>query len=291
MMSQYSKAGKTYIPYSKQPLPRLSKISKLSTNKIFIPKSNFNSRLKFGRNSTGIISTIPHTTAKFQEDNIDKLQKSCSRLKLLKLFDHKAKEHLERDDPKRMRLNIKLKELFIKPADRFSSNPPQKSSGYVHDYQKENERFPPNVNVLNRNRKSYFEPTPLYKVEINDNAIRGSRNTNFKMKKDKFYYKCKDSSLPRYLLCNGERNELDLINNEKSLKENNHENSKFYVNPIGRINKKEKMQKISEKNDVRNLLFQEGYIKTFQDVKSPVKEYRNKGKKTFESILGYLKQK
>lgn len=94
--------------------------------------------------------------------------------------------------------------------------------------------------------------------------------------------------MPKYLLCNGDRNELDLIYSENSIKSNNNMNSKFYINPIGRPNNKERQQKMGEKNDVRALLLKNGYIKTFQDVKSPVKEYKNYHKNIFNRILGKI---
>lgn len=173
--NRFSQSGKGFIPYSKQ-LPRKSSFSLTKTSLRSSNKSHPKAFKNNGRNST--------TTNKSEIsmlDNIDKLQKSCSRLKLLKLYDHEAKKHLERDSVERSNLNIKLNDVFINPRDRFSSLGILNHSGYILDYQKENDRFPKGVNTMNKNRKSYFDPTPLEKADCLDRAVRGSANVNFKI--------------------------------------------------------------------------------------------------------------
>ncbi|CAI2365251.1 unnamed protein product [Moneuplotes crassus] len=277
--TKFRRSGKAVVDYSKQ-LPRISNFSLTrSTIKHNLSRKSPKQKKK-GRNST-----INFSSTGLCCDNIDQLQKSCSRLKLLNVIDNKAKISLERDSPERARLNKKLSNIFIGPKDRFSTVIPEKSRGYIHDYQKETDRFPPGVNTLNRNRESKWEVTSLAKAESLDRATRGQKNKNFKISKDAFFQKNERSSLPRYLLCDGNRNELDLVSNEKSLNINNTSNAKIYINPIGRPNNKERRQRAIEKTDVSALLFKEGYIKNFKDVKSPVKEYKKKGKNVFEKML------
>lgn len=120
------------------------------------------------------------TTNKIILDNIDKLNKSCSKNKLLRVFDDKAKNHLERDSPERAMLNAKLKDVLIRPNDRFVLNPKPVNEGYVIDYTKKDDRFPKGTNVLCP-RKSHFIPKTIEQLEMIDKAIRGTKNQNFKI--------------------------------------------------------------------------------------------------------------
>lgn len=192
---------------------------------------------------------------------------------------------MPRDSPERLELNEKLKDIVVSPKDRFNITPVNTQGGYVIDYKKKGDRFPPGVNTLN-NRVSYFEPKTVEQLKMIDNAIRVSRNTNFKIRKDGFYYKAKDSKLPRYLLCDGGRNQLDQINNDKGIQANNYSNCNFYINPIGRQNNKERLQKSIQNNDIRTLLMKHGYLKAYQGVKSPVREYIHYKKDIFAAVRG-----
>ena len=74
--------------------------------------------------------------------------------------------------------------------------------------------------------------------------------------------------------------------NEKAQAGNNYQNSKFYINPIGLPNNKEKSQAVNKKRDIRTLLMKHGYLKSISDVKSPVKEYIQHKNDPFAAIKG-----
>ena len=57
------------------------------------------------------------------------------------------------------------------------------------------------------------------------------------------------------------------------MRENNYLNRGFHINPIRRENPKERLQKLSEKMDIRYFLIKRGYLSSYDSVRSPVKDY------------------
>lgn len=189
--SKYSNAGSCLIPYKKQ-LPRHTQISMSQFSTIGDTDNKYGSCTRL-RNSYAL------DPDELESDNIDILAKSCSKNKLAKLFHRKSALDLQKECPERANLNEKLKELLVAPKDRFTITPPKKNDGYMIDYKKQQDRFPKGMNILNP-KGSYFQPTDFDKLAVIDKAIRASRNINFKIRKDKFYQKAKQSNLPRHLL-------------------------------------------------------------------------------------------
>lgn len=276
LYSKYSNAGRGLIPYKKQ-LPRHTQISMSQFTTIGDTDHKYASCSRL-RNSYVL------EPEELESDNIDTLAKTWSKNKLAKLFHRKSALNLQKESPERANLNEKLNDVLLPPKDRFTISPPKKNDGYMIDYKKQQDRFPKGINIFNP-KGSYFQPTDFDKLEIIDKAIRGSRNITFKIRKDKFYHKVKQSNLPRHLLCTGERNELDLLMSENSMKHNNYSNCNFYINPIGRPNNKQRLQEMWAKHDIRTLLMKQGYLKNFDDIKSPVKEYIQEKKNLFGQII------
>jgi hypothetical protein len=170
--SRFSNAGQAVIPYHKQ-LPKETKILESHLSSISQEDDSYSMKSHHRYNSV-------QSAAKIYPDNIDKLNISCSKNKLLKVFDSKAKMHLERDSPERAKLNFQLREVLVHPKDRFTIDRKSENEGYVLDYDKVSDRFPKGVNMLGP-KKSYFEPQTLEQLELNDKAINGTKNHSFKI--------------------------------------------------------------------------------------------------------------